>query len=58
MSACLRQCFCYLINCEGDVMSLFSTHSDRVASLQFGLGVEPEYDLITTLDLVLDLELS
>ena len=42
----------------GNVMGLFFTHSDRVASLEFGLGVEPEHDLSTTFDLVLNLELS
>ena len=57
MSACARQCV-YNTTVGGNVMSLFSTHSDRVASLEFGLGVEPEHDLSTTFDLVLDLELS
>ena len=47
----------WLINCEGMFHS-HSTYSDRVASLQFGLGMEPEHDLSTTLNLVLDLELS
>ena len=39
-------------------MIFIHTHRDRVSTLQLGLGVEPEYDLLTSLYLVLDLELA